>query len=346
MSTIKEQYMNLVCSKNTDFLNEHLVLPELMRLDSIGQLCGCDCTALYNKYISDWLSILDHSVIAAKMVYHFTGDERLAVLELYHDVFKPAFAHAADYTFNDPTKQETAEKLGREYVKFSNKTIELLKKYGISIYDLYDLKQYTVLENEKPKLCTDRLDGVLHTNLIWRPNMSTDEATTIYNDLTILTNEDGEQEIGFKTLEIAEQFGKAIYHYSMSLKSNTDIFTLCFIGDILKTLINNNLITKQNLWEFSDQRIIDIISKSKLKDYWKVFQNTTEVINRTKKPDELTYYVRSIGKKRTVDPLCLYNDKPFKLEDISDEFHRLMTDYRQTEEKPYCCVKGLDRFLK
>jgi len=90
-------------------------------------------------------------------------------------------------------------------IKKDNQIQEFLKKDGLSIEDFNNYSNFHILENKSPKLCTDRLDGVLHTCYIWLHTHSLNQIKEVYDNLTVLENEDGNSEIGFKNVDIAEK---------------------------------------------------------------------------------------------------------------------------------------------
>ena len=65
-------------------------------------------------------------------------------------------------------------------------------------------------DNETPHLAADRLEYSLSNAYIVynNVNVSLEDIRKIYNDIEIETNEDGIQELGFKTLKIAEKVCK------------------------------------------------------------------------------------------------------------------------------------------
>lgn len=69
--------------------------------------------------------------------------------------------------------------------------LKFLEEDGITLEDLEDFSKYHILENRSPKLCTDRLDGVLHTAYIWLHTHSLDDIKEVFSDLTLLKSEDG-----------------------------------------------------------------------------------------------------------------------------------------------------------
>lgn len=97
------------------------------------------------------------------MTWHFTHDNKATIAALLHDVGTPCFAHTIDYVFGDYLEQESSEKDIIELIKNEKELISYLNEDDIFLRYLQDLTKYPVLENKTPKLCTDSLDGVLHT---------------------------------------------------------------------------------------------------------------------------------------------------------------------------------------
>ena len=61
--------------------------------------------------------------------------------------------------------------------------MECLKEDGISISDIVPLTQYSVVDIERPGICVDRLDGVLHTNLIWLQTWEIEDVRRVYRNM-------------------------------------------------------------------------------------------------------------------------------------------------------------------
>ena len=75
--------------------------------------------------------------------------------------------------------------------------------YGILL--IINFKKYTIVDNERPKLCADRFDGIILTSIAWTKEINTEEINSILNDLQLYKNEANEEEIGFKSIEIANR---------------------------------------------------------------------------------------------------------------------------------------------
>ena len=82
--------------------------------------------------------------------------------------------------------------------------MQLLKKDNIKLEEVIDYKLYPIADNDSPRLSADRLEYTLSDGLVTQDAFTLESIDRIYSDLTILKNEDGIEEIGFKTQKIAE----------------------------------------------------------------------------------------------------------------------------------------------
>ena len=155
------------------FIDKYLSTETLKRILNVSQFCGCDYTNLYQ--ILFLYTRFHHSLVVAHMTWHFTHDKKATIAALLHDIGTPCFAHCIDYVFGDYLKQESSERKITEMVKRDPTLLAYLQEDGITIDDLEQLEQYSILENKAPQLCTDRLDGVLHTCYIWLQTHSLQE---------------------------------------------------------------------------------------------------------------------------------------------------------------------------
>ena len=131
------------------------------------------------------------------MTWHFTKDEKETIVALLHDVGTPCFAHCIDYVFGDYLNQESSEIKIVELIKQDKELVKYLKEDGLSLADLETFNNYNILENKSPNLCTDRLDGVLHTCYIWLKTHSLEEIKEIYDNLEVLLNENNQKEMSY-----------------------------------------------------------------------------------------------------------------------------------------------------
>lgn len=329
-----EQYHKILCSEYPYFIDKYIEILELQRLKFIDQFCGAYYTKLYN--IKYWYSRLDHSISVALMTHHFTGDKEQTLAALFHDLGTPCFSHCIDYLLNDPINQASSEV--DIYDIINNSSIkDLLKEDGIDINLFKDISKYSIVENEKPKICVDRLDGVLHTCLIWLQYFDINDIKEIYDDLTILINENNEQEIGFKNIEIADKFFEGVFEYSMALQKNDDKYFMQYEADAIRVAINKKLFTISDLYKLKENQVIDILKNNVIS--YNIFENCNSVISTDIKPNQ--YYVSVESKKRYVNPLVMIDNKVVRLSNVSNICKQLLDEYQNFHDKKYVYIKDI-----
>ena len=327
---MKELYQDIFTEDYPLFIDKYLELPEFKRIDNIGIFCGAD----YVKYarIKFWYSRLDHSKTVALMTYHFTHNKAMTLAALFHDLGTPCFSHCIDYLLGDAVNQESSEKSICEVIDNSNEIKKYLEFDEVSIDELNDISKFTIVENKKPKLCVDRLDGVLSTCFIWIRTISLNEIKEIYNDMQVLTNEENELEIGFKSKEIAEKFFECSYDYSIALQKNEDKFMMQFIADMLKKLIDNKKIKLQDLYELKEKDIVKILSQYQ---NWNIFSELDGIDRSDIMPN--CYYTSVMAKKRYTNPLCGNN----RITNISNKCAEMLKYYENFEDTKYAYSKKI-----
>jgi len=330
------KYFKTASSSYPHFIDKYINTPELKRLGGIGFFCGCDYTKLFD--IKYWYSRLDHSIICALMTWSFTKDKQQTLAALFHDLGTPAFSHCIDFLLGDSINQESAEIDIEKIINGSDILMEYLDDDNVSIEDISYLEKYTILENKKPKLCIDRLDGVFSTGIIWKQFWTIDDVKYIYSNIVVLKNEDGEDELGFNDLSSAFKFFEGIYKYSIVLQQNEDKFTLRFISDSLKYLSEAKLITIDELYKLSEKEVVNLIKLHDNRETsWNMFVNATKLHRSNKKPN-VNYFISIDSKKRYVIPLVLHEGIVVRLNTVSSECQTLLDDYMNYNDSKYCYI--------
>lgn len=331
-----QEYLTLFQDKEyPTFLDKYLKTKTLTRIKYVTQFCGCDYTKLYSPLF--FYTRFDHSLVVAHMTWHFTHNKEETIAALLHDVGTPCFAHCIDYVFGDFLKQESSEKDIIEIIKQDDELLKCLEKDNITLDSLKDLSNYPILENKSPKLCTDRLDGVLHTCYIWLHTHSLEEIKEVYNDLTILTNEEGRKELDFKTASIALKFVSMVQIYAKELQGNKDKYVMKYIAEVVRKASKNGWITIDDLYTKTEKEIVFILS-SHIPSFLN-FQKATEVIGCKQKP--VGFSISFTTKRRNVIPLVKTIDKEKRITELSK---KAMQDYillEQYQDEPYAYIETI-----
>ena len=296
-----------------DFLEKYLTLPMFQTLKGKGQFCGVENTNLFHpksKY-----NRLDHSVNCAGIIWHLTKDKKRTIKALCHDLSTVSFAHTIDFLLRDSINQNAAESLidRRKILNSSKEFLSYLKEDGLTLEDIYFLEQDSLIDISRPGLCVDRFEGIIHINYIWLNTCSLEDIKTILNDLWVLINEQGQEEIGFKTLEVGQLFFELMLNYAYCMQSKEDKYSMQFIADLLCIAIKDGLLTLSDLYTLKEEKIVSILQNNY--EVWQTFEKIDYVKSSNICPSG--YYVVVDAKKRYAIPLVQIGTKTRRITDVA-----------------------------
>ncbi len=256
------------------FLDKYLKSPSLLRLKKVGYFCGMDYASKSVYDFSEYISRYDHSLTVALLTYKLTKDKVQTLSALFHDIATPCFSHVIDYMNKDYTNQESTEEYTERIIKEDVYLLECLKEDNINIEDIIDFKKYPVVDNKRPKVCTDRIDGVILTGACWTKNITLDDIYNIVNDMCIVINEDNEQEIGFTNKDTVDKIINISKSIDVYCHSNEDNYMMNLLADITKKAIDNEYIKYDDLYQLNEVEILEIFnSKKELDELMNLFYN-------------------------------------------------------------------------
>ena len=270
MKSILEQYLDILeYNKRPQFLDKYLQTPSLLRLKNIGYFCGMDYASKEIYSFNEYISRYDHSLTVALLTWHYTKDEKQTLAGLFHDIATPCFSHVIDYMNKDYENQESTEEYTEKILKEDTYLNECLKQDNILLEDITDFKKYTIVDNDRPKLCTDRLDGLILTALFWPKAININDAKNIIHDTQIVINEEGNQEIGFKSSEIANFVLKVSKTIDIFCHTNEDNYMMELLASITREAIQNKYISYNDLYILNEKELIDILKNCNNKEITK-----------------------------------------------------------------------------
>lgn len=311
------EYFHILSNEIPDFLYEYVEAPELRRLAGVGIACGTDHTKIFNN--RRFYSRLDHSVGVSLIIWHFTKNKKQTLAGLFHDIANPAFSHCIDFFHGDYETQESTEEPTTRIISSSSYIMNLLKRDNIKLEEVDDYKLYPIADNNTPRVSADRLEYTFSNGFSMENIWENGEISKIYNNIKILENEDGIEEIGFESLEIAENFIDKIKVLWEIWISNKDRFTMQCIADLLKLMVEKDLICEKDLYELSEFEIMIMAKKckdEKVSNFANNFANAEKVyVSDTEIKDK--YCINVKGKHRYINPLVQVNGKTVRLSDVS-----------------------------
>ena len=280
------------------FLIKYLSCPTLQRLKKISYFCGVDHGSKDVYDFKELISRYDHSLSCALLTYKLTKSKKLTIAALFHDISTPCFSHVIDYMNKDYKKQESTEKYTYDILSSDQYLMECLKQDNLTIDDIANFKDYSIVDIERPGLCADRVDGIILSGLSWTRDIGKYDIDTCVSSLDIYTNERGIEEIGFNNLEAAERMVEVSANINAYCHSNEDNYMMELLAKITRLSIDKGLFSYEDLYINNEKFIFKMIERSKdteLAELLYIFQNI--------KKEEIPITKMGDIKERDINPL-------------------------------------------
>lgn len=259
-----------------EFLNKYLTLPSLNRLKDVGYFCGMDYASsnIYNfkEYISRYM----HSLSTSLLVYYLTKDKRYTLQALFHDISTPVFSHVIDYMNKDYIYQETTEEFTELILKSDKKLLEYLELDKIPLDNLVNFKFSTIVDSPRPKMCADRLDGIILNGSYWTKTLNKKDIFNIIKSTELYINEESIPEIGFNNITAYNKVVETNDLTNIEMHSNYDNYMMELLANITRHLINKEYIKYEDLYFLTENKIFELINNiedKEIKEYIFLFKN-------------------------------------------------------------------------
>ena len=346
-----KKYHKILSPDYPEFLDKYIALPVLSRLKGVGLLCGTDWTRLYKNRF--YYSRLDHSVGVALIVWHFTHDKAQTLAGLFHDASTPVFSHVSDFRKGDALTQTATESDNERLLKSDAALCELLAQDGLSVNQICDYHIYPVADNEIPQLSADRLEYMFPSGMALDGTWDLASIERAYNDIVVLKNEDGLDEIGFKTLEIAEDYCRRFCMIGHILQLNENKLTLHMLGQIMNQAVEKGILHEEDFMNKSESEIMEVLDQSGDRLY-KTFRTMTKIEHTEQPLPQDQYFCISLNvKQRYIDPLVSTENvgslslskgskgrrASVRLSSISPFARKIIDDFKTYSDTPFGCVK-------
>ncbi len=242
-----KEYFKMLHPIFPKFLISFIETETMMRLKDIGYFCNID-EAEKNK-----LSVLDHSICTALMVWNKTEDPQATLAALFNAAGCPTTTHIMNY-LNDETLDNQSIK---EVLNKDEELINLLNIFNFKIEEITDFKKYQIVDNNSPKISANRLNRVFLTGLIKSKELNIEQIKEIYENVFITQNKEGIIEFSFKDLT----------HFDQIIELNTifnekDHYSMSIIAELINILITKNIIKYSELCLLTEQQFFNIIKNS------------------------------------------------------------------------------------
>ena len=340
-----KKYHSILSPDYPEFLDRYIALPSLQRLAGVGLLCGTDWTKLYNNRF--YYSRLDHSVGVALIIWHFTHDKKQTLAGLFHDISTPVFSHVSDFRKGDALTQTATEAPTASLLNSDKELADLLAQDGLTPADIDDYHMYPVADNEIPQLSADRLEYMFPSGMALDGSWDLPSIEHAYNDILVMKNEDGTDELGFGTLEIALDYCRRFCMIGHILQLNENKLTLHMLGQIMNQAVELGVLHEADFMNKSEREIMEKLeqfaalrqTQEPQKNFARLYNTfrTMTHIEHTDQPlpSEEYFCVSLKVKQRYINPLV----NGVRLSKISPEAQKIISDFLEYHDTAFGCVR-------
>ena len=343
-----KKYHKILCPDFPEFLNKYLELPLLQRLKGIGLLCGTDWTALYKNRF--YYSRFDHSLGVALIIWNFTGDKAQTIAGLLHDASTPVFSHVSDFRKGDALTQTATEAPNAALIKNDLQLLKLLQQDQLTVEQVQDYHIYPVADNEIPCLSADRLEYMFPSGASLEGSWKLEEIKAAYENISVLKNELGRDELGFNDEKIALNYCRRFCITGHVLQLNENKLCLQLLGHIMNEAVKLNCLAEADFMLLSEQELLKKLEKNlqaadnqqmlRLRRLYNTFRNMKSIEHTDKQLPYADYFCVSLKvKQRYINPLVYTAAGPKRIYDLSPEAKKIIDDFLAYEDTKFGCVK-------
>ncbi|RLL48289.1 HD domain-containing protein [Oceanobacillus piezotolerans] len=287
------------------------VLEDLLGCKAVQRLKGVHQGGASYLVNEKWnVTRFDHSIGVMLLIRKLGGSIEEQIAGLLHDVSHTAFSHVVDFVF-DNSKEDYHEGLYRSVIEKSE-IPAILEKYGYDFEELlFNNSTWTILEQDAPELCADRVDYTLRDRYEYG-DIPLVEVHRFLSDIMIV---DGK--ICLQSIDLAEWFVETYYKEVIDFFMDPlNIYGNDRLSKTLKLAMNKGHIGFDDFLKMDHELIL------KLQD-----TNDDEIIKQLKsinqhvyvKEDRNEYDIYRKNKIRIINPTVACKTKLVKASKISEK---------------------------
>ncbi|WP_043981084.1 HD domain-containing protein [Priestia megaterium] len=301
------------------------VLLELIQSDPVQRLKGIYQGGASRFVNEDWNTTrYDHSVGAMMLVNRLGGSLEEQIAALLHDVSHTAFSHVIDYVLEQ--KEENYHETIYEQIVTGSSIPSILKNAGLNWRDiLLDESQWTLLEQNAPHLCADRVDYTLR-DLYVCGEITLQEVHAFLDQLVVFNGQ-----MACSNLAAADWFVDAYYKEVIGFFMNPlNMFGNHQLTEIIKLALQKDILSIEDFLKQDDDvvRLLKNAGDSSIEGMLSALFNS-----KVQKGTASCHDVHQTTKMRWVDPLVIGSDGANSASQLSLTAKRLIEQAKQKIEK-------------
>ncbi|WP_271004775.1 HD domain-containing protein [Listeria seeligeri] len=300
-------------------LEELISSPSVARL---GQIHQGGASYLVNPLWN--VTRLEHSIGVMLFIRRFGGSLEEQIAGLLHDVSHTTFSHVVDYAL-ELEKEDFHEQIFEKFVK-SSTIPAILEKYGFSYEEiLADISKWTILEQEAPELCADRIDYTL-LDLYRHEKISLIEVNQFLDSLVVLNGQVYLTDIAVAEWFVEQYYAEVIDYFYDPL----NVYSHEIFAEAIRLALKQNAITVTD-FQLTDAELLEKLKQNsdamaKIQLLWS---------NVCLEENNLDYTFHHKKKTRLINPSVLLDGKLIPVADISEKVQQMNLKAKKKSESGF-----------
>ena len=327
--SIKKKYEPRVVSvRNKTIIHDAIYGSVVITEPVLSSLLQCDAMKRLRKigqggvpselYINETCSRFDHSVGVMLLLRKMGASVEEQVSGLLHDVSHTAFSHTIDYVMGTAGREDFQDNRHEEVV-CKGELAEILGDHGFEPSRIANCELFSLLEQDAPRLCADRVDYTLHELGIGF-NSDVKRLHTMVDSIMVY---DGR--MMFSTQESAANFAYGYYRCQEEHWGGFEgqVRTVLFSSALREAYTSGELTMEDFLQD--DEHCMDILNKSGNENIQKLLSTLRlreEMRCELQDADSAPYVISK--KWRYIDPEFVDNERVMILSEVDSEYKEML----------------------
>ena len=291
--------------------------PPLQRLKGVHN--GGPCQYIHQNL--EQMTRFNHSVGVMLLLRHFGAGLTEQLAGLLHDVSHTAFSHLADYVFGgDVYKLDYQDNILGEFI-LKSEIPEILARHGLAVEKVQDPHGFTLLEQEIPDLCADRLEYSLA-----HPMMARHLAPlSAQNILAHVVVED--HKFVMNSAAVAWKYARAFLSwYTLELAGPRCVAAHQILADAIKRALTIGALVKEDMFG-TDEQVLRKLRAANDPHIIQLISALTPEFDCV--IDELHPDLKSGVKFRYIDPLVQTKNGLIRVSQLYPDFGRELLEQKE-----------------
>lgn len=304
---------------NEPVIEELILSKPLQRLKEVNQY-----GASFYRFPHLTTNRFEHSVGVYYVLRHLGASLIEQIAGLLHDAPHTAFSHVSDIVFGDFS--QTFHEKFHEKIIFESDIPKILKRNGLSVWDLLKRDAFTLEDRELPDLCADRVD-YCYRDCVTDKQLDVVEARAMLDDMTVF-----EGDIAFRSTARAKQFATTYRQANEKLWAHPLQSALYYLlASAMKVSLEEGIITFEDL--FTTDRDVYVKMKSSRNAEVQKYLHDMEHITIKQDDEDYDYHVKP--KIRVVDPYVVTNGAKKRISELDPTVQQENEEFRKRLQKGY-----------